>query len=130
MTLCRIKKRVEYLAVNKTDRKWVTPAFIVQARPTDSGDAPRVGFTVSKKVGNAVARSRARRRLKEACRAVFNTYAQPGWDYVLIGRTAALSHDFKKLQADLRWALAKLQAGADIQRDGKAKRGKAGKKHG
>ncbi|WP_262692866.1 ribonuclease P protein component [Kordiimonas aestuarii] len=113
----RIKKRPEYLAVADTQRKWVTPAFIVQAMPGESDEPPRAGFTVSKKVGNAVARNRARRRLKEVARAVLPAHGTPGWAYVFIGRQAAISYDFEKLGADMRWALAKLASGADLKSD-------------
>jgi ribonuclease P protein component len=126
--LARITKRPEYLAVAGTRRKWVTPAFILQARPGDGESAPRAGFTVSKKVGKAVVRSRARRRLKEATRAVLPEKGQPGWDYVLVGRIAATDYPFEKLKADLKWALAKLHAGADLratnQRDSRAGNGR------
>ena len=113
--LARITKRPDYLSVAATRRKWVTPAFILQARPGAGDSPPRAGFTVSKKVGKAVIRSKARRRLKEATRAVLPQYGQPGWGYVLIGRIAATDYDFQKLQSDLKWALAKLHAGADLK---------------
>ncbi|WP_417450110.1 ribonuclease P protein component [Kordiimonas sp.] len=125
-TFDRIKKRPEYLAVAGTQRKWVTPAFIVQAMPGESDTSPRVGFTVSKKVGNAVARNRARRRLKEVARQIVAAHGEPGWAYVFIGRQAAISYDFEKLGADMRWALAKLASGADLKSDRRpALRGKA-----
>ncbi len=121
-TLARILKRPEYLAVASTRRKWVTPAFILQAKPSEADSPPRVGFTVSKKVGKAVIRSKARRRLKEAARIIFPDHASPGWDYVLVGRPSATDMDFKKLCSDMRWALAKLTAGADLNSGSKAKR--------
>ena len=68
-----------------------------------------MGFTCSKKVGNAVARNRAKRRLREIARAVITTEGRPGWDYVLIGRpelTATLPMD--QMRADLSRALQKL----------------------
>lgn len=114
-TFARITKRPDYLAVASTRRKWVTPAFILQAKPGDGEDAPRAGFTVSKKVGKAVIRSRARRRLKEASRQILPLHGKAGWDYVLVGRQAATDYDFDKLMADLKWALAKLHAGADLK---------------
>ena len=124
--LARIKKRPEYLAVAATRRKWVAPAFILQAKDgkseTDSDSPPKVGFTVSKKVGKAVIRSRARRRLKEAARIVFPEHGSKGWGYVLIGRQAATSYPFEKLCADMRWALAKLTSGADLKSGGGKKR--------
>ena len=113
--LARITKRPDYLAVAATRRKWVTPAFILQAKADTSDSPPKVGFTVSKKVGKAVIRSRARRRLKEAARIVFPTHGAAGWGYVVIGRQAATSYPFEKLCADMRWALAKLTAGADLK---------------
>lgn len=122
-SLARIKKRPEYLAVAATRRKWVTPAFILQAEPGTSDSPPKVGFTVSKKVGNAIARNKARRRLKEAARLVFPDLGCAGWGYVLIGRQAAISYPFEKLQADMRWALAKLASGADLKSNGKKNRG-------
>lgn len=128
----RVTKRPEYLAIAATRRKWVTPSFIVQARPAETEGADidpaeseqpgieidpitRIGFTVSKKVGGAVKRNRARRRLKEAARTAFSKYGSPGWAYVVIGRPAAISYDFEKMQADMRWALAKLASGADLK---------------
>ena len=118
-TLERIRKRPEYLAVAATGRKWVTPSFIVQASPGESDTPPHAGFTVSKKVGNAVKRNRARRRLKEAARLIVPGHGSKGWAYVFIGRQAAIAYDFQKMQADMRWALAKLADGADLRSDRK-----------
>jgi len=84
--------------------------MMVQGRPRgDDSPAIRVGFTCSKKVGNAVARNRAKRRLREAARMVLAQQGRPGWDYVLIGRrfdTAA--RPFPALLSDLEYALKKL----------------------
>jgi len=120
--LDRIKKRPDYLAVAATRRKWVTPAFILQAMPGESDSPPKVGFTVSKKVGKAVIRSKARRRLKEAARKVFPLSGKTGWCYVLVGRQAATNYPFEKLCGDMRWALAKLTSGADLKSSGNKKR--------
>ena len=70
--------------------------------------AIRVGFTVSRKVGNAVARNRARRRLRETARLVLPQFGAPGRDYVLIGRTATLNRPFADLLDDLLAALRRL----------------------
>ena len=87
-------------------------AMVVQARRRavdEAGSGIRVGFTCSKKVGNAVARNRAKRRLREAARAVLPEYGHAGWDYVLIGRFGATAaRPFEALKDDLRAALRHL----------------------
>lgn len=114
----RITAREDYLAVGASGRKWVTPSFIMQTLAADAQSSARVGFTVSKKVGNAVKRSRARRRLKEAARLAFPGTAPDGWSFVLIGRTAAIDYPFEKMIKDMRWALAKLAGNADLKSSG------------
>lgn len=117
----RITGRPDYLAVAASGRKWVTPSFILQASPpaainkNESAPQARVGFTVSKKVGNAVKRSRARRRLKEAARLCFPDKAPDGWGFVVIGRASAVDYSFEKMTSDMRWALAKLASNADLK---------------
>ena len=89
------------------------PGFVLQAAlaPADlSRPAVRVGFTVSRKVGNAVVRNRVRRRLREVARQVIPAQASPDLDYVLVGRQAALKRDFATLQRELVEALKKLKA--------------------
>jgi ribonuclease P protein component len=66
----------------------------------------RVGFTATRKIGNAVIRNRARRRLREAAAAILPVAASPGHDYVLIARSGTIDRPYDKLLADLRAALA------------------------
>lgn len=89
------------------------PGFVLQAAPAPAHlDRPavRVGFTVSRKVGNAVARNRVRRRLREIARQVIPAQARADLDYVLVGRQAALGRDFTALRSELVEALRRLKA--------------------
>jgi len=107
-------KRADYLALQDTARgskRWVTPYFIIQVHPHAQPQECtwRVGFTTSRKVGNAVVRNRARRRLRELVRGHFPILLKPHYDVVLIGRTAAASAPFDKLIAALDDAAQKLK---------------------
>ncbi|MFQ5764416.1 MAG: ribonuclease P protein component [Rhodospirillales bacterium] len=113
----RLKRRREFLRVAGSGRKWVAPGLILQARRRGAGDettAPaagfRVGYTVSRKVGGAVERNRARRRLRAVAGRVLPGHARGGHDFVLIGRRATLTRPFRALRADLETALRKLDA--------------------
>jgi len=104
--LLRLRKRPDFLRA-ATGVKWVAPAFVLQAFrriPPDS-NGPRLGFTASRRVGGAVSRNFARRRLKEATRTVFAAKARAGTDYVLIARGTTCRHGFQLILADLDRAL-------------------------
>jgi len=79
----------------------------------DGTPQARVGFTASRKVGTAVARNRARRRLRAAVARVMPAHAAPGHDYVLIARAGTLSRPFRDLVGDLETALRRLDAYCD-----------------
>lgn len=104
-----MKKRADFVAASKA-RYQTAPSLTVQKRNRDDGSAAvRVGFTCSKKVGNAVARNRAKRRLREIARLDLPALAKAGHDYVLIGKKGATAAaDFDTLRADFAKALGKL----------------------
>lgn len=113
----RLKKRSEFLRVAGAGRKWVAPGLVLQARRHDLGEGEsagifpvRVGLTVSRKVGNAVKRNRARRRLRAAVEQIISGHAKEGYDFVVIGRTATLSRRFAALLGDLETALKRVDA--------------------
>ena len=120
----RLKTRPNFLKVAAEGAKWVTPGLILQARrrppPAAAGtgkaaarkpieeDEVRVGFTVSRKVGNATRRNRARRRLRAVATEVLPELGRPGCDYVLIGRARTLDRPYAELVEDLRQALGRV----------------------
>lgn len=105
-------KRADYLSMQQPDvKRWSTPFFMLQLRPLkDTTEfAWRVGFTTSRKVGNAVMRNRARRRLRELVRLHVPRLLSPGFDMVFIGRTAAASVPFELLVKTLAEAAQRLK---------------------
>nr|WP_281290990.1 ribonuclease P protein component [Pararhodospirillum oryzae] len=130
----RLKQRADFLRVAGRRSKMATPGLVLQVAPQpkardpkgrdpkaqdpkgrdpkghDGGALPalRVGFTTSRKVGGAVERNRARRRLRAVVDMVLPTEARLGHDYVVIGRAATVTRPFDLLVADLRQALGRL----------------------
>jgi ribonuclease P protein component len=103
----RLKKRAEFLRAASKGRKAATPGVVVQALPRDDSAPARLGFTVTKKVGNAVVRNRTRRRLREAARLLLRDQPVAGVDLVLIGRDQTRARPFALLIEDLRQALGR-----------------------
>lgn len=104
MKLPRIKKRRDFLRAAQRGKRAARPGMVIQALP-GTGAPLRLGFTVTKKVGNAVVRNRTKRRLREAARLVLGATPPEGWDVVLIGRDETRARPFAQLQGDLRGAL-------------------------
>ncbi len=109
-----LKKRRDFLRLSAKGEKCHTHSFILITLPgaEPAQESARFGYTVTKKVGNAVVRNRIKRRLREAVREVAPEMARPGHDYSFIARKNALLCDYSTLLRDLRYALNKLHAPA------------------
>jgi ribonuclease P protein component len=102
--LPRLTRRAEFLRAAGKGRKAGRPGLLLQALP-DTGGPLRVGFTATKRLGGAVVRNRAKRRLREAARLTLGEAPPPGWDLVLVAREATATRPFATLLGDLRGAL-------------------------
>jgi ribonuclease P protein component len=107
-----LKARADFLRTAGARRQG-TGGFMLQARARgDDRAVVRVGYTASRKIGNAVTRNRAKRRLRAVVQAVLPGAARPGWDYVLVARPGAtVERDFAALIDDLRGALVRVHGG-------------------
>jgi len=108
--VCRLRRRREFLFVRDgvTERR---RTLVVQARARagdEVGEHIGEGFTATKKIGGAVERNRAKRRLREASRRLLPQHGRPGWDYVFIAREGTLSHGWARLLDDMESALISL----------------------
>ena len=112
--LPRLTRRAEFLRAAGKGRKAGRPGVLLQALP-ETGGPLRVGFTATKRLGGAVQRNRAKRRLREAVRLVLAGSPPPGWDLVLVARDATVTRPFATLLGDLRGALR--QAGVMPSRE-------------
>lgn len=104
----RLKRREEFLKVAGSRRKAALPGLVLQAAPGPQSTAIRCGFTATKKLGGAVVRNRAKRRLRAAARAVLPVAGTHGYDYVLVARAGTLDRPWPQLLDDLRKALETL----------------------
>jgi ribonuclease P protein component len=106
-----IRDRADFLRVRGGPR-WSGPAFLLELRERRPDGPARFGFTVTRKLGNAVVRNRIKRRLRHAVRAVAAAGTRAGCDYVIVARPAAVSQPFADLQRDLSTALRRVHGPA------------------
>ena len=111
MSIAHLRRRSDFLRVAARRCKWAAPGLVLQVAPTEPVDnvtsAPRlrIGYTASRRVGGAIQRNRAKRRLRATVARVMPMHAAPGHDYVVIARTATLTRRFEELVEDLETAL-------------------------
>jgi ribonuclease P protein component len=111
-TIERLKKRADFLACAQAP-SCARGAVVVQARVRDEAPLVRAGFTATKRVGGAVVRNRAKRRMREAARLLLPTLAHPGFDYVFIARGGVTTRPWERLLDDVKSALIRLAAERD-----------------
>jgi ribonuclease P protein component len=105
-----LNKRADFKIVQNHGEKWVTKAFVILKHhsPTTPSDSIHFGIIASRKLGGAVVRNRARRRLREIVRALLPEHGQTGAHYVIIARAEALTLPFETLKKDFVWSLNKI----------------------
>ncbi|MBT5185511.1 MAG: ribonuclease P protein component [Kordiimonadaceae bacterium] len=110
VNITMLKKRSDFLRVAGLRKKWISKAMVVQvaAKPSGEKEGIRVGYTASKKVGNAILRNKAKRRLREVVKKVMAEDAKLNYDYVIIARKEITEYPFNELIRDMKWCLRKL----------------------
>jgi len=122
--LARLKKRADFLAAARSVRKVagsITLEFAPTPQSAEQDGALRLGFTASRKIGNAVARNRAKRRMRAAAAETLPLLGRAGHDYVLVARASVLTCDFAHLKRDLAAALGLAHRAWDERQAGRAK---------
>ena len=99
-----IKKRIDFVKVSEKGKKFFTQGFILQKYKRDFSskeNTARVGFTITKKIGNAVVRNKIKRRFREIIKEVLNNYLKKNYDYVIIANKKSLVMNYKELKNDV-----------------------------
>ena len=109
----RLKKRADFLRAAKGVRRVEGAITLETCKTPDGGDTCRVGFTASRKIGNAVARNRAKRRLRAAASQLLPLLGRKGHDYVLVARATTGTRAYHALLADVTAALNAAHRGLD-----------------
>ena len=104
----KLKKRKDFVKVSRQGVSLATQSIVMQAIASSESSAPRIGYTTTKRIGNAVVRNRCRRRLRAVAATFFEQYAQPNTTYVLIGRFNTSTIDFATLCKDFSYGIKKL----------------------
>ncbi|MDI2090082.1 ribonuclease P protein component [Commensalibacter oyaizuii] len=105
--ILRLKKRIQFLNVAVNGRKIPTSGLVLQILHRNDNEPSRVGFTVTKRVGNAVVRNRVKRRLRAVMQEVAKDFSYNGIDMVMIGRKTTFSRPYQAIVKDLVYALRK-----------------------
>ena len=108
----RLKKRPDFLACAQAAH-CARGAVVIQARLRDQEPLVRAGFTATKRIGGAVQRNRAKKRMREAARLLLPGLASPGFDYVFIARGGVTTRPWPRLLDDVKSALIRLAADGD-----------------
>lgn len=105
MQLNTLKKRADFVDAKNKGESCFTKGILLQVNKIEPCDEVMVGFTVTKKIGNAVIRNRVKRRFRALARDVLGKHANPAYSYVLISRRSTLERGFIELKKDLKYAL-------------------------
>ncbi len=107
----KIKSRKDFIKIQKNGSKVISAGLVLQYLNNINQENPsRFGFTASKKVGGAVQRNKAKRRMRSLVFDVINKFEKKGWDYVLIARKETVHKKYQNLKNDLIWAIKNLKS--------------------
>lgn len=118
MKIDRLLRRPQFLAAAKGVSQARGAVVVQQLDRRDGDPTVRLGFTATRKVGGAVVRNRAKRRLREAARLLTPLHGRPGCDYVFIARMGTADRDWDRLLDDVKSALTRLATPRAAPNDG------------